>query len=87
MQEADRVRDREAKRLCQEVATQDMSEKYQKVVVDNSSLQERINSLEEAAKEHLAVQTAMKKYVYFKLRNNAIRVYVSLCALASNSQS
>ncbi|KAL5111075.1 hypothetical protein TcWFU_010530 [Taenia crassiceps] len=56
LQEANKVREREAKRLCDEVALHETTEKYNKTLSEIVTLQERITQLEEVQKSKLELE-------------------------------
>ncbi|VDK37391.1 unnamed protein product [Taenia asiatica] len=56
LQEANKVREREAKRLCDEVALHETTEKYNKALSEVAALQERITQLEEVQKSKLELE-------------------------------
>ncbi|VDD80530.1 unnamed protein product [Mesocestoides corti] len=56
LKDADKLREREAKRLCDEVAFQELTDKYKKALADISALRERISKLEEVEKSKLDLE-------------------------------
>lgn len=57
------MREREAKRLCDEVALHETTEKYNKALSEMAALQERITQLEEVQKSKLELEGKYETYV------------------------
>ncbi|VDM19586.1 unnamed protein product [Hydatigera taeniaeformis] len=57
LQEANKVREREAKRLCDEVALHETTEKYNRALSEVATLQERIAQLEEVEKFKMELES------------------------------
>ncbi|EUB61969.1 hypothetical protein EGR_03242 [Echinococcus granulosus] len=56
LKDANKVREREAKRLCDEMALRETTEKYNKALSEVAALQERVTQLEEVQKSKLDLE-------------------------------